>query len=135
MNVRIDKDIASPDDLAHIVDGDLYEFVHGMPVEKHMGAESDWIGTTLIGLLWSFCRPARLGLVFGPQTGYRCFPRHPNRLRKPDASFVARGRLPDDKPPKGDIAIAPDLAVEVVSPNDLVEELEEKVGDYLSAGV
>lgn len=135
MNMRVDKDVLSPDDIAHIIDGDLYEFVHGVPVEKPMGAESDWIGATLIGLLWSYCRPANLGLVFGAQTGYRCFPKDRKKLRKPDVSFIARGRLPGDKPPKGDIDIAPDLAVEVVSPNDPTPEVETKVLDYLSANV
>jgi Uma2 family endonuclease len=135
MNMRVDKDTLSPDDIASIVDGDLYEFVHGMPVEKPMGAESDWIGATLIGLLWSHCRPANLGFVFGAQTGYRCFPKDRKKLRKPDVSFIARGRLPGDKPPKGDIDIAPDLAVEVVSPNDPTAEVDVKVLDYLSAGV
>jgi Uma2 family endonuclease len=43
--------------------------------------------------------------------------------------------LPDERVPKGDIAIAPDLAVESVSPNDTYEEVEVKVGEYLRAGV
>lgn len=135
MNMRVDKDVLGPDDLALNVDGDLYEFVHGMPVEKPTAAESDWIGATLIGLLWSHCRPANLGLVFGAQTGYRCFPKDRKNLREPDVSFIARGRLPGDKPPKCDIDIPPDLAVEVVSPNDPTVETEAKVLDYLSAEV
>lgn len=135
MNVRIDKDITRPEELGLIVDGDLYEFVGGMPVEKNMGAESDWIGANLIGLLQPFCRANRLGLVFGSSTGYRCFPADRQQLRKPDVSFIATGRLPNNKTPKGDIDIAPDLAVEVVSPNDTYEEVATKVADYKSAKV
>ena len=37
--------------------------------------------------------------------------------------------------PEGYATIAPDLAVEVISPNDLFEEIAEKVQEYLSAGV
>jgi Uma2 family endonuclease len=43
--------------------------------------------------------------------------------------------LPGDVPPKGWIRIPPDLAVEVVSPNDTAGELEEKLDDYRKAGV
>ena len=53
----------------------------------------------------------------------------------PDTSFVAAGRLPDDQTPEGYIKVAPDIAVEVVSPNELYEEVEAKVADYRSAGV
>lgn len=135
MNMRIDKDIARPEDLELIIDGDLYEFVDGMPVEKHMGAESDEIGSGLISLLLPFCRANKLGRVYGAATGYRCFPNDRTQLRKPDVSFVATGRLPNDKTPEGDITIAPDLAVEVVSPNDTYEEVQAKVMDYKAAKV
>ena len=43
--------------------------------------------------------------------------------------------MPGDIAPKGWVKIAPDLAVEVVSPNDTAEDLEEKLGDYRTAGV
>src|SRR6185437_16609005 len=99
----------------------------GMPVEKPMGAESDSIGATLIGWLQPFCRTNNLGHIFMAQTGYRCFPNDREMLRKPDVSFVARGRFPNDRPPRGYISIAPDLAVEIVSPNDLYEEMAIKV--------
>jgi len=36
---------------------------------------------------------------------------------------------------EGHCPIAPDLAVEVVSPHDLYSEVEAKVNDYLGAGV
>ena len=56
-------------------------------------------------------------------------------VRRPDVSFVKRGRLPGDVSPDGWIKIPPDLAVEVVSPNDVVEELEAKLEDYQKAGI
>jgi Uma2 family endonuclease len=56
-------------------------------------------------------------------------------VRKPDASFVARGRFTDGVIPKGDVGFAPDLAVEVVSPNDFYDEIDVKVSEYLGAGV
>jgi Uma2 family endonuclease len=53
----------------------------------------------------------------------------------PDTAFVAAGRLPDDRSPEGYIKVAPDIAVEVISPNETYEEVEAKVAEYRSAGV
>jgi Uma2 family endonuclease len=50
-------------------------------------------------------------------------------------AFVAAGRLSADRPPKGFVELAPDLVAEVVSPSDSAREVEEKVQDWLSAGV
>ena len=54
---------------------------------------------------------------------------------RPDVSFIKKGRLPGDVSPKGWVRIRPDLAIEVVAPNDLVGELEEKLDDYRKARV
>ena len=70
-----------------------------------------------------------------PTTAIKCFPHAPGMVRRPDVSFIRRGRLPGDVSPDGWIKIPPDLAVEVVSPNDVVEELEEKLEDYQKAGI
>ncbi|HEU4754238.1 MAG TPA: Uma2 family endonuclease, partial [Armatimonadota bacterium] len=59
----------------------------------------------------------------------------PRDVRRPDVSFIARGRLPGEQLPKGHATVAPDLAVEVISPNDLFYEVEAKIGEYLEAGV
>src|SRR5207244_9383387 len=69
------------------------------------------------------------------EVGYQCFPQRTGLVRKPDVSFVRRGRLPSGVLPKGWAKIAPDLAAEVVSPKDSYEEVEEKLGDYERAGV
>lgn len=100
-----------------------------------MGAESDTIAAEVVSLLKAFVRANKLGLVFGSQTGFQCFPGKPKRVRMPDASFVAKGRLPGDKAPKGYVALAPDLAVEVLSPGEFAEELWEKLADYKSAAI
>ena len=55
-------------------------------------------------------------------------------VRSPDASFVAAGRLPGDRGPAGFIEMAPDLAVEVLSPADRRREVLGKVGEFLDAG-
>jgi Uma2 family endonuclease len=66
-----------------------------------------------------------------PDTGFRL----PNgNVRSPDVSFVAAGRFENEKPPVGYIPFAPDLAVEVLSPDDRSREVFDKVGEYLDAG-
>ena len=127
--------LLEPDDLLHLPDGDSYELIDGKPVEKNIGAESDLIAAQMISKLVAYSAREKTGRAFGSQTGYRCFPHRPRLLRRPDASFVANGRFLDGVIPKGDIDIAPDLAVEVVSPNDFYDEVDTKIAEYLSAGV
>ena len=61
-------------------------------------------------------------------------PDDPRAFRRPDVSFVAAGRVPTPAP-GGPLPFAPDLAVEVVSPDDGIEELETKLAEYRAAGV
>jgi Uma2 family endonuclease len=64
-----------------------------------------------------------------------CVPHNPSQVRRPDVSFIRNGRLPGNVMPQGWIKIPPDLAVEVISPNDLVRELEDKLDDYRSVKI
>ncbi|MEW6282644.1 MAG: Uma2 family endonuclease, partial [Candidatus Eremiobacterota bacterium] len=59
--------------------------------------------------------------------------RGPDTVRGPDVSYWSRERVPDS--PTGFLDLPPDLAVEVVSPHDTSREVEEKVQEYLRAGV
>jgi Uma2 family endonuclease len=127
--------LLEPEDLLQLPDGDRYELVDGVPKEKPVGAESDEIAVGVAVVLKQFVRAHNLGHVYGSQTGFQCFPDKPKQVRMPDASFVAAGRLPDDKTPEGYIKVAPDLAVEVVSPYERYEEVEAKVAEYRAAGV
>src|SRR5205807_3794824 len=56
-------------------------------------------------------------------------------VRRPDVAFIAAQRLSNYQWGQGHFNIAPDLAVEVVSPNDEVYELDRKIRDYFRAGV
>jgi Uma2 family endonuclease len=66
--------------------------------------------------------------------GYQCFPKEPARFRKPDVSVVRSERLAGFDPQTGLIPFAPDLAVEVVSPNDTAYAVGEKIEEYLTNG-
>ena len=125
----------TPDDLLALPDSVSYELVDGRLVERGMGTVSSWIGGELYGRVRDFCKQHRLGWAFPADASYQCFPDEPERVRKPDVSFIRFGRLPGEKLPEGHTRIAPDFAVEVVSPNDLASELDRKVKEYLGAGV
>lgn len=127
--------VLEPDDLLRMPGGEHYELIDGVPKEKPMGAESDEIGGLLLTQFNIFIRPKKLGRAYPSQTGFQCFPKKPKQVRMPDTAFVSAGRLEDGRSPEGYITIAPDIAVEVVSPNETYEEVEAKVAEYRSAGV
>jgi Uma2 family endonuclease len=78
-------------------------------------------------------RAHKLGVILGAETGFK-LAKNPDTVRGADIAFIAARRLPPGSRPMGYWEGAPDLAVEVLSPSDTVEEIEEKVDDYLSAG-
>lgn len=74
-----------------------------------------------------------LGKVSAAETGFR-LQKDPDTVRGADVAFIAKARIPKNGGPAGFWPGAPDLVVEVVSPGDTLEEVEDKVDDYLSAG-
>lgn len=80
-----------------------------------------------------YVRAHDLGVVFAAETGFK-IAGNPDTVRAPDAAFVRRERVEAVGEVEGYWPEAPDLAVEVVSPNDLFAEVEEKVADWLAAG-
>lgn len=125
----------TPEQLLALPDGKHFELVGGKLVEKNVGFESSWIGSVLMSLLMMHCRANRLGWVVGNEPGFRCYPHDANQVRKPDIAFVSFARLPAGKPPAGYCVVVPNLVVEVVSPNDVATEVDDKVSEYLAAGV
>lgn len=75
-----------------------------------------------------------LGVVLAAGTGF-LIQRNPDTVRAPDVAFVAKSRIPSGGIPEKFIPFAPDLVAEVVSPGDTLIEVEEKVQDWLDAGV
>jgi Uma2 family endonuclease len=91
------------------------------------------VAAAVADILRAFVRPRRLGIVFGAETGF-VLERDPDTVRGADAAFVSNARLPGGELPEGFFPAAPDLAVEVLSPDDRAAEVEEKVAEYLAAG-
>ena len=75
----------------------------------------------------------RLGTVYAAETGFR-LSSDPDTVRAPDVAFVSRARVEAVGEVEGFWPEAPDLAVEVISPDDSYADVEEKVFDWLDAG-
>ncbi len=123
-----------PEDLLIMPDGERYELVNGQLQEKAMSGLSSWVGLEVGARLRNFVVEHQLGWVFGSDAGFQCFSDAPDKVRKPDASFVAKHKLPDG-PVDGHLRVIPDLVVEVASPNDSLRDSDRKVEEYLAAGV
>lgn len=126
----------TPEDLLSLPDQNAYELVDGRLVEQAMSIESAWSSGKILRLLGDHCDAQDPAWVLpGGESGFVCFPGHPNKVRKPDVAVIRRERPLSTKEWKGYARIPPDLAVEVVSTNELVEEVDEKLLEYLAAGV
>lgn len=125
----------SLDDLLNHPDEKNFELVDGQLVELKMSMESSWIAGQFFLQLSLIVQQSDLGWVFPEGTGFECRSTGEVRIRKPDTSFILKSRLPDGPTKKGYGKSVPDLVVEVVSPNDLAYEVNEKVQEWLAEGV
>lgn len=75
-----------------------------------------------------------LGRVYIDEAGFTLSEEPPTVLC-PDIAFVASDRLPPRSERRGFLELAPDLAVEIVSPSDRMRQVEMKIDEYLAASV
>ena len=121
-------------DLAHLQDEAGVEFVNGEILEKPASIDSSEIELIVGSLLRVVAARTGTARVFPSSMGYQCFADDPAKFRKPDVSVVRKDRATGIDPKSGCFRIPPDLAVEVLSPNDLASEISAKVEDYLQNG-
>jgi Uma2 family endonuclease len=109
-----------------LVDGRVHRMspvggVHGMLVVRLAAAIELWLQEHPIGVLLT-------------ETGF-VLTRNPDTVRAPDLAFVRADRIPSTGVPFGFWPGAPDLAVEILSPDDSPSDVRTKVRDYLRRGV
>ncbi len=115
-------------------DGRRHELIAGeLRTMVPSGAEHGEIALGFGADLRQYVRAHRLGRVFGAETGF-LLSTNPDTVRAPDVAFVSRERAEAVGRVTGYWPGAPDLAIEVVSPNDLYTEVEEKVATWLEHG-
>jgi Uma2 family endonuclease len=126
----------TPEELLEITDRPMPELIDGQLVERTpMGRKADAVAARILRLVGHHVDLHRLGVVNGAEGSYQIFPDAPKKVRIPDVSFARWEKLPEQGVEEGHGKIAPDLVVEVISPNDLAVKVAAKVRDFLSAGV
>ena len=115
-------------------DGFRYELIRGklrkrLPAGQNHGRYAMNIGLSLGG----YAKANRLGKSYIADTGY-ILATDPDHVLAPDFAFISNERLNEIGESDGFAQGAPDIAVEVISPNDRYTEVEEKVEDWLNAG-
>ncbi len=109
-----------------------YELVEGRLVRMSpIGVGHGQVVAQIMFLLHAYVRERRLGAAW-TEVGFT-LTRRPDTVRAPDIAFVRRDRIPSPVP-RGFFAGVPDLAIEVLSPEDRRREIDEKVEQYLAHG-
>lgn len=112
-------------------DGSQYELVQGeLKKMSPSGLEHGRIAARIAIHLGAHVRQHRLGEVYIAEAGF-VLTREPDTVRAPDVSFVRTDRVISSS---GFMPGAPDLSVEVISPSDLVTDVNRKTKQYLDAG-
>ena len=132
---RADVMLMTPDEfLVYPLSDVKAELVRGeLRVTPPPGGPHGRAATNLILLLGAFLKGRGLGWVYADGVGYELLAL-PRTVRVPDVSFVRAERLPKEGIGPGLLKLAPDLAVEVLSPSESASDLEEKLDDYRACG-
>ena len=116
-------------------DGRLRELVQGKVVEMNPPKPKHGFICLEIGaLLREFVKPRKLGRVFSNDSGV-ITERDPDSMRGPDVGYYSYGSVPAGEVSDDYFEVVPELAIEVVSPDDVWPRILEKVAELLDAGV
>jgi Uma2 family endonuclease len=109
--------------------------VDGRIVDKNSSLQSCEVETLFLFRIQSFLWEHPVANVFPVSLGYQCFKDDPNRIRKPSATVIRLDRMDQFANSDPDyMLIPPDLAIEVIAPNDTIFKIDQRVAEYLSAG-
>lgn len=114
--------------------GKRFELVNGELIEGPGAAyRHGLIAPVLYRLMFAYATEHNLGVAVPDGIAF-ILQHDPAIVRVPDAAFISMARIPDDNVEVGFFPVAPDIAVEVVSINDLAKEVDAKVDQYLQFG-
>lgn len=127
--------LMTAEDLLHLADECRYDLIRGELIRMSpAGRRHGRIAATIARLVGNHVAEHEQGEVHGAETGF-ILARDPDTVLAPDFAFVRAERLTPDLDDEGYLPLAPDLVVEVVSPNDRMTDVTDKVMAYLDAGV
>lgn len=127
------KTLMTDEELMQLADdGHKYEYIDGKLKVTPAGMLHESITVSLINRFCEFLKKEPLGKVYGSSAGYRM---NSGNVLSPDVSFVRESKLPGGKSPEGFAHFAPDLAVEILSPSDSWQAIEDKIKEYFENGL
>ena len=131
-----ETNLLTADDLLRLhSEGVRGELIRGVLCETmSTGVEHGEIVMHLGRHLGNFIVPQRLGRLIGSDSGVR-LERDPDTVREPDVAFISAERLPLGERITTYSEVVPDLVVEIVSPNDDLDNVFNKARMWLSFGV
>ena len=115
----------TPEGKAELVRGELR-------VTPPTGGRHGIVATAVAVALAAHAKAFGLGRVF-VDSGFELLAL-PRTVRAPDVAFVRAERFSPGGVGEGFVRMAPDLAVEVLSPSETASRLDEKLDDYRAAG-
>jgi Uma2 family endonuclease len=127
--------LITADELLTLPRGEFrYELVKGeLKKMSPAGHEHGAVIMQLAAPLAHHVRQERLGRVYAAETGFK-LATDPDTVRAPDIAFITQDRVEQVGKARGYWPGAPDLAVEVLSPDDRVSEIEDKISEWLRGG-
>ncbi len=113
--------------------GHHYEIINGELIDMgNSGALHGYVCSLALAALAGYILPKKLGVILDSSTAFNM--KNGNK-RSPDIAFFAKERLQSMTVlPSGYLEGAPDLAVEVLSPGNTVEEIDDKLTEYFENG-
>jgi Uma2 family endonuclease len=127
--------LATEKDLLRIIESEdrICELVDGVLVVKPTGYLESQLAMLLKYFIRAYLEEHDLGIVLGEAGTLRILA---DQIRVPDVAFISWKHFPNRLlPPEPVPAIAPDLAIELLSKSNTKREMERKLDDYFAAGV
>ncbi|MFT3879501.1 MAG: Uma2 family endonuclease [Gemmatales bacterium] len=136
----LDRPKAKTDAPAKMKHGDdpLFEVVKGQRVElENMSSYSNQLATDLVIALANYAREKNLGTALSEALVSIPVKHDADNQRRPDVAYLSKERWPLSRraPDTDPWPAVPNLAVEVLSPNDRIQEVTDKIHEYFEAGV
>jgi Uma2 family endonuclease len=127
------ESITTAEQLFHAPELGRCELIEGeLIMMSPAGSRHGAIAAKMAQILLNFVETHALGVVLGAETGFR-IASDPDTVRAPDTAFIRADRVGKTLP-QGFFPGAPNLAVEVLSPDDRASEVLAKVENWLDAG-
>ena len=128
--------LATEEDVVRYQEGEpkrLFELVDGVLLEKTVGSRESFLAASIVGAIFIYLKGNNRGILTGADGMYRMMARN---VRRPDVTFTPWRNLPERRMPKSAVwGVIPGLAVEVLSEDNTVQEMERKVLEYQKLGI